>query len=70
MIWAFVLGAVFIFGIGFGRTISRDEGGADAPKITVERDRGSVTATLPTTTITTVQTVTTIKKVKSPKKSR
>ncbi|MBC7644571.1 MAG: hypothetical protein H7123_05540, partial [Thermoleophilia bacterium] len=67
VIWVFVLGAVFVFGIGFGRTISRDEGGADAPKVTVERDRGAVTATLPTTTVTTVETVTTIKKVKSPR---
>ena len=62
-VWLLVLGAVFVLGVGFGRTIANDSGSKLGKTVRVTNKRGVITATLPTTTVTTTVTVT--KKVKA-----
>lgn len=67
--WGLVLAGVFVFGVGFGKTIG--EGGTLAGEsVTVVRDRGQLTATLPTKTIVETKTVTKIRKVRVRVRSR
>ena len=58
--WTLLLAGVFVFGLGFGRTVG---GGADGEtrKVTIERARGPVTATQPVTTVVETQTKTVVK---------
>ncbi len=72
--WMLLLGAAFIFGLGYGRVASESGRPANA-KVTVAGNRGTIMATLPVRTVvqtvtrTTVRTVTakTRKKPKKPK---
>jgi hypothetical protein len=64
--WTFVLAGVFVLGLGFGKTIADGDGGQKSRKVTVEQERGPVTATLPTKTV--VKTTTVIKRVPAKRK--
>lgn len=54
--WTLVLVAVFILGIGYGKTLSgEDELRTD--QVTIDRDPAPIQATLPTKTVTVTKTV-------------
>lgn len=58
--WALILAAVFVLGLGYGRTIAGggSGGGGGSGTVTIEQPLGPVEATLPTRTVTTTRTVT------------
>jgi hypothetical protein len=66
LFWGIVLVAVFVVGIGFGKTMSSD-GGGNGGRVTITRDRGVVTSTQPIKTITVKKTKTIVKTVTKPK---
>lgn len=70
VIWLLVVSAVFVLGVGFGRTMSTDSPQNLRKTIRVTNNRGAITATLPTTTITTTVTVTKTVKAKATRKQR
>lgn len=67
VMWGLIVVAVFVLGLGFGRVLSESDS-PDGKTATITRDRGKVTATLPTQTIVRTETVvkTTTKTVKVP----
>lgn len=56
LVWLLVLAGVLVIGIGLGRLAAGDDGSPNQT-VTIDRGRGSLTATLPTTTVTTTRTV-------------
>jgi hypothetical protein len=54
--WTLVLAGVFVLGVGLGKTVGDGPSG-EGSQVTLERDRGQVTATQPTTTVMRTQTV-------------
>ena len=63
-IWIVVLGVTFTFGLGVGRTVAEDAAPA-TENVTIEDDRGAVTATLPEVTVTSTETVTVTARAKT-----
>lgn len=63
VIWVLVVCAVFVLGLGFGRLISVG-GDGDSEMTTITRDRGRITATLPTQTVVRTETVVKTKTVR------
>ncbi len=70
VIWFLVVSAVFVLGVGFGRTIASDSPQNLRKTIRVTNNRGAITATLPTTTVTTTVTVTKTVKAKPARTQR
>jgi hypothetical protein len=69
VIWLLVGSAVFVFGVGFGRTLASDSAPKLNKSVQVTNNRGTVVATLPTTTVTTTVTVTRKVKVREPRQA-
>jgi len=63
VVWALVLAAVFVFGVGFGRNATTGPA-PSGDSVTIEEGRGTVTATLPVTTVIKTKTVVKVKTVK------
>jgi hypothetical protein len=59
--WALVLAGTLVLGIGVGRLAAGD--GDDGSTVTIERSRGRLTATLPTTTVVSTRTVVKTKRI-------
>ena len=62
--WALVIAGTFVLGLGYGRTVSRDDE-LRTDKVTVTQDRGAIEATLPTKTVTVTKTVKVVAPVRS-----
>lgn len=54
--WLLLLTAVFVLGIGYGRTVVRPGTDEKVRTVKITGDRGTVSATLPTRTITVTKT--------------
>ncbi len=67
VVWTLVLSAAFVFGVGYGRTGGEANENKGKESVTIEAERGAVTATLPTTTLVQTKTVVKVKTVKAKK---